>query len=235
MRYTFNERKEAAKVDDSSVLLRCPLFSGLTDEELSFALTFFQAREARYEKGAFLNRIGSPLPAFGLVLEGSVQVNLDDMDGQTMILQTVSPGGTFGESLNFLQSETFIYITAFTDVRILWLRTDRVRDIRNAADRSEEALITRFITMLARRTLSMNDRIQVLSQKSIRKKLIAFFTQERLRYGDSFTLPFDRNSMAVYLGTDRTALSRELSAMKKEGIIDFHKNRFSVLSKFENS
>ncbi len=43
-----------------------------------------------------------------------------------------------------------------------------------------------------------------------------------------FNLPFDRSDMAVYLGVNRSALSRELSLMKKEGIIDFYKNSFSL-------
>ena len=41
-----------------------------------------------------------------------------------------------------------------------------------------------------------------------------------------FQIPFDRQQMADYLNLDRSALSKELSRMKKEGILDFHKNEF---------
>ena len=87
----------------------------------------------------------------------------------------------------------------------------------------------RFIRMLAAKTLSMNDRIQVLSKPTLREKLMTMLTQFSTREGRNFNLPFDRNAMAVYLGVNRSALSRELGKMKQEGRIDFYKNSFTIL------
>ena len=53
---------------------------------------------------------------------------------------------------------------------------------------------------------------------------------ERTDFSDTITVPFSREDMAAYIGTDRSALSRELSAMKREGLIDYRKNVF-VLKK----
>ena len=85
--------------------------------------------------------------------------------------------------------------------------------------------------MLAARALAMNDRIQILSQLTIRAKINALLSQHAAAAGsDSFILPFDREDMAFYLGTDRSALSRELGKMRREGLIDFHGNAFKLLS-----
>lgn len=83
--------------------------------------------------------------------------------------------------------------------------------------------------MLSQKTLSMNDRIQVLSKPTLREKLMTLLTQYSTREGKNFNLPFDRNTMAAYLGVNRSALSRELSKMREEGRIDFYKNSFSIL------
>ena len=83
--------------------------------------------------------------------------------------------------------------------------------------------------MLAERALSMNTRIQILSRLTIRDKLNALFTAFADRDGRTVTLPFDRADMAAYLGADRSALSRELSRMKAEGLIDYHRNRITLL------
>ena len=83
--------------------------------------------------------------------------------------------------------------------------------------------------MLAGRTLTMNDRIQILSRPTLRGRLVAFFSQYVRRVGRSFAIPFDRADMAAYLGTDRSALSRELGRMQKEGLLRFRKNRFEIL------
>ena len=49
------------------------------------------------------------------------------------------------------------------------------------------------------------------------------------RRSTKFTVPYNRNDLAEYLGVDRSVLSRELSKMKKEGILDFDKNTFEIL------
>ena len=207
----------------------CPLFAGLDEKNLAYALDFFSASERDYKKGDFLNRIGFPLPAFGLVLSGGIQVYMDDIDGHEMIMANVEPGGTFGESLCYLSLEAPIYIRAISDCTILWLSTDRVCRVEET-DARALTLSARFTAMLARRALSMNDRIQILSKPTLRRKLIAFFTQyAHAQHGYTFEIPFSRADMAVYLGTDRTALSRELARMKREGLIDFHKNSFRIL------
>ena len=84
------------------------------------------------------------------------------------------------------------------------------------------AYTQRFVTMLAGRTLAMNDRIQILSRPTLRGRYVR-------RAGKCFAIPFDRADMAAYLGTDRSALSRELGRMQREGLLRFRKNRFEIL------
>ena len=67
----------------------CPLFQGLEGEARAYALAYFQAAEKSYDKGAFLHHVSFPLPRFGLVLAGTVEVSMDDMDGRHLI----HPGG----------------------------------------------------------------------------------------------------------------------------------------------
>lgn len=208
-----------------SIIHHSPLFSGLTKEETEIALDYFGAVKKEYLKGEFLQQVLSPMPHFGLVLSGTVQVYMDDMDGYQMIMANVEAGGIFGESLCFLGMEAPVYIKAMTDSSILWLHTDKLKAPGRKSD-FETELSNRFTAMVCHRALSMNDRIQILSKTTLRNKLITFFSQYAGRYGDSFTLPFDRESMASYLGVNRSALSRELAQMKQEGIISYHKNEF---------
>ena len=210
----------------NTALSKCPLFADLSDSDLEFALSFFGAYEAEYEKGDYLNKIGSKVTRFGLVLDGFVQVYADDYYGNQMIMQSVTVGHTFGESLCFLDMEADIYIIAMKKTKVLWLKTDKVK---TASTEKERFFANRFITMIARRTLSKNNRVQILSKITLRSKLITLFSQYANRYGNEFTVPFDRNALAVYLGTNRSALSRELSNMQAESIIEYNKNRFKLI------
>ncbi len=215
---------------------QCPLFKGLTTEEYLYALEFFEVRTAAYHKGELLSRLGTPLSEFGFVLSGTIQVYMHDLDGNPIIMANVGRGGTFGESLCFLGTIPPIYIHACTDASILWMKTDGIKRTDDIEEFSEIRLklTNRFITLLSSRTLSMNDRVQILSKISLRDKLITYFSQQMNRFqSNRFTVPFNRSDMAVYLGTNRSALSRELSHMRDEGILEFENNRFRIHQNFE--
>lgn len=211
-------------------LLSAPLFHGLSDDDLLRALSFFGAVIKRYEKGAYLHHVCEPMKRFGLVLSGSLQVCSDDLNGNRMIMADVTKGGSFGESLCFLNlTDEPVYAYATDDCTLLLLSCDAFH--KSEQDRFSVELFQRFTAVLARRTLSMNGRIQILSKLTLREKLMTYFS-ELSQSGStrSFTVSLNREDMAAYLGTNRSALSRELSNMQKEGILRFSGKRFEILA-----
>ena len=216
-------------------LKSCPIFADLTDSELDLAIDFFSCSQRSYKKGEIILTPENKLVNFGLVISGAVQTYTLDIDGYEMIMATVQAGETFGESLSYLQKEAVIFISALYDTTVVWMSTDKIR-AQHFENECERKLAYRFTALLANRALSMNDRIQILSRLTIREKLIAMFTESVRKYGGtSFTLPFDRTSMATYLGCDRASLSRELSKLQKEGLIKFTKNKFEILKISDNT
>ena len=205
------------------MILQCPLFQGLPPDALEYALSYFEAHVKAYEKGDFLHQVSFPLERFGLVLSGTIQVSMDDMDGHHIIMNNVSAGGLFGEAYCFLGTD------AVTEAEVLWMRPTRVKAPRLPLQERDQMLANRFVAALASRTLSLNQRIQILSRRTLREKLITFLSQYATAQGDTFTVPFDRASMANFLGADRSALSRELSHLRKEGVLDYHRNQFRIL------
>ena len=203
------------------------LFKGLSEEELAYALRFFHAQERTCRRGELLNRPGEPQRSFGLVLEGIIHVSMDDFDGNQLLMATVTPGITFGEALCWLGEETQISMESVTDARVLIMNTESLKIPPQQTLDTE--LIRRFMSMMAERLLRLNDRIQVLSKLTIREKVITLLSQYAVKDGTTITLPFSREAMAVYLGTNQSALSRELSRMQEEGIIRFQGNRFEIL------
>lgn len=222
------DKENARKEDCMRPLYDCALFQGLPEAELHAALRFFDAQERACPRGALLKASPAPLHAFGLVLDGRVRVSMTDIDGREMLLSQVGAGQTFGEALCYLQSGAPIIISAASDASILWLRCESLR--RPPQTELESLLQQRFTAMLARRTLQMNDRIQILSRAGIREKLMAFFTECARDAGSSaFDIPFDRAGMAAYLGVDRSALSRMLSQLQAQGVLRYRKNHFELL------
>jgi CRP-like cAMP-binding protein len=113
---------------------------------------------------------------------------------------------------------------------VLWLSTEALRAPLAVKDEKSFLFYSRFMAVLAERTLAMNSRIQVLSKTTLRLRLLTFLSQCAEENGSkTFQIPFDRAALASYLGANRAALSRELSAMKREGILDFYKSSFRLL------
>ncbi len=214
---------------DKNVFFQNPLFKGMSENELENALALFSAIKQDYPRNSAIAVAGNSLSRFGFVLSGTVQVSFNDIDGNAVIMASVSEGDTFGESLCWLKvPEIPVTITAFTEVSLLWLSPENLANNSNSAIASE--LRNRFSSMLAQKTLSMNERIQILTKPTIRQKIVTFLSQCSTRFGGkTFSVPFDRETLALYLGVNRSALSRELSAMQSEGIIEYYKNTFRIL------
>ena len=222
-----NDRPYLEEYD--SLLRTSALFRGLGGEELKKALDILGAEYGSYEKGALLHRPYTEMKKFGLVLSGAVQACMDDVEGNRMIMAEVAPGVTFGEALSLLKStDSPVYVQASAPVGVLWLSAEALFD--GCGDVLTLRLQKQFAAMMAARTLAMNDRIQVLSKIKLRDKLLTYFTQlSKAQKARTFLLPLNRDDLAAYLGTNRSALSRELSNMKKEGLIDYHGNTVKIL------
>lgn len=215
------------------VLKNCILFDHFQEKELEELFQFLQVREARYAKGAVLFRIGDQIPSLGLLISGRIQVATDDIHGNKMIMANVSPGETFAESLALTGTDQSpVYAVAALESLVFWIE---IEAIRNAYNAQSHPLIKRlgenFTRSLAIRALHMNNRIQILSKKTIREKVIVFLTvYAGTDRSKAFSVPFSRTDMADYLGVERSALSRELSKMASENIIRFNKNQFYIVN-----
>ena len=210
-----------------TVLKKNPLFAGLDKEGLGRMLSAMKAEKSCHERGEMIQSAGRPVGRFGVVLSGAVQVCVDDIEGNRMIMAEVAPGASFGESLCFLRTkESPVYIQAMEETALLRLSTEVLHD----AATFDPELHRRFTAVLAGKTLTMNNRIQVLSKLSLRGKLTAYFTELAAEQGSSvIRLPMNRDDTAAYIGANRSALSRELAKMKAEGLIDYRKNQIEIL------
>ena len=212
-----------------NILRLSPLFAGNDDDAVAAVLDAFDARTETYRKGEILHAAETPLPRFGMVLKGVVEACIDDINGNRVIMTDVSPGVTFGESLCYLRvTDSPVYIYAAEDCEIIWLAPAVLYS--DECEPFVNGIKTRFTSMLAKRTLSMNNRIQVLSKLRLREKLVTYFSELASEAGSRiFTIPMSREDMATYIGANRTAVSREMAAMKKEGLIDYHMNTVRIL------
>lgn len=96
--------------------------------------------------------------------------------------------------------------------------------------------VQNLIVVRTKKNLELSRRIFHTSSKTIRGRLMSYFSQQvSLQKSDIITIPFDRQQLADYLGVDRSALSKELGKMKRDGLLDYLKNRFELRTGFLNT
>ena len=87
-----------------------------------------------------------------------------------------------------------------------------------------------MLRLVATENLIFDQKLQVTSQRTTREKLMAYLLyQAKIHGSNSFTIPYDRQALADYLEVDRSGLSAQISALRKEGILESEKNKFTLL------
>lgn len=91
-------------------------------------------------------------------------------------------------------------------------------------------MIYNLLRIVASKNLMLNQKIEFLSKRTTKEKLMAFLLAQAKQNGSrTFSIPYDRQALADYLGVERSAMSAELSRLRREGKIDFYKNQFKLL------
>ena len=194
------------------------IFTGFSESEYNEAMTHISAGECSYPKGQLIFSAGDVTKRMGLVVSGSVTVESSDMWGNVTLLSLVGEGEYFAETYAILGEPMMVDVRTNEDSRILFLR---VRGV-NYSGKWTLKLTQNLLTILARKNLHF-----INSGKSIRRKVMSYLNAVSLReHSKDFTIPFNRQQMADYLNTDRSALSKELCLMRNEGLISFRKNHF---------
>lgn len=205
-------------------LIKLPLFAGMTEEEIARQADALRGVRNPVTKGSVLLREGEKTLRCGILLEGHLQAHRVDREGNLSVISTLTKGMMFGEILMFSDRPSPITLTALTDCRVLWLGP---LDLQ----RTDPRLIRNLLALIGSEYWALHEKIQYCSIVSLRKRILAFLYDRQKEVGKPFRLPFDRNGMAAYLNADRSALSRELSRMKAEGLIEYRKNLFLLTKK----
>ena len=164
----------------------------------------------------------------GIILSGNIQIQKSYPSGKIVVLDVLNKGDIFGEVIVFSQEHRFpATILSLTDSVIFLLSKTEIKQlcIKN------ELFLENFLQSLTNKILMLNRKVKTLSYKTIREKIADLLMEEYLQQKKPLlTLPYKRHEMADLLGIPRPSLSRELSVMKEEGLIDYYKNTVKLLT-----
>ena len=203
-----------------------PLFRGMTVPDIEEMLCCLRAAERTYKKGTVILPEGTPTEQLGVVLSGRVIIEMGDVWGNNSVLSSVGAGGIFAEAYACVPGEPLmVNVTAAEDTEVLLLHIGQVLDPCAKVCPRHLRLLRNLLTLSAGKNLQLSRRVLHTSPKSIRKRLLSYFSECIKRTG---SYEFDRQQLADYLNVERSALSNELSLMQRDGLIRYEKNHFAV-------
>lgn len=211
--------------------IHSPLFSGIAPAERQALLSCITYRTASVKKGGIISLEEEPVRQIGIVLSGSVDMVKEDIWGNKTLLLRLGKDEMFGES--FACGEDNISVVTFVaaeHARILFLPFYRVMHNCSMACTFHHRLMENMVGIMAKKNRDYMQKIEIVSKRTIREKLLTYLSiQAQAQNARYFELPLGRLELADYLCVDRSALTRELSKMKQEWLIDYDKNCFRIL------
>jgi len=216
-------------MNNKNKLLDCRLFKNTGATDIGEFLKCLNARTKEYKKGSFIVIEGDDVFDIGVVLSGKALAFMTDASGKDTVINVLQEMSIFGDVLAANRGrKSPVTIVATEDSEVLYIPFENIIHRCEKGCVRHEILIKNLVDGISEKYFVLQERLRCIVCTSMREKIMTLL----LSYKESIvSLPFDREGMAKYLNTDRSALSRELSKMKKEGIIDYYKNTFKILKR----
>ena len=205
--------------NDLPLLQSTTLFSGLSAEELQALLTRLGAVERSFGRGEVLVLAGAPSRRVGVVLSGELEAYRPGPEGARVPITRVEPGGVFGDVLGGSSLASPVTVLAATACEVLLVPYEQL--LLSDGSPAHQRVLQNLVRTISDKYFLLSRRVDLLVLKSLRAKVCAYLLNESERAGSlTFSIPFSRVQLADYLNCDRSALSRELSLMQKDGLLD---------------
>lgn len=211
----------------SKMLKNLKLFNNLNDLELEEVKNFLSDIKVYTNKTTIFN-VGDDINNFGILLSGQVELEVDDDFGNKTILSKLTAPALFAESVLICGvREIPLSVVTSGEAEIIFFDYNSFL-AENL--KSKEKVKDNLIKILAGKNLFMRDKLNLLTLPTARTKILYYLSNEaRKKCSKYFTLDFNITELAQYLNLNRSSLSRELSKLKKEGLIDYHNKTFRIL------
>ena len=211
-----------------SVLRQTALFAGMADSEIEAAAARLNMRTQTYERGKTVYHSDQFIHAISILAVGQLMIQKDDYWGNRSVVNRIGVGEVFGEAFAMQEDEPFIHdVIALEDSVVLSFGPEHL--FAPDADKLTKRLVQNLLCSMAAKNRMLAQKIDSMAHRTTREKLTDYLSAQSQRAGSAhFSIPFNRQQLADYLGVDRSAMCTELGKMRDEGLLAFHKCAFDL-------
>ena len=207
-------------VEDLRVLSGMPLFADLSDEELR-RLNEELLQRRTFVAGTNIITVAQPGEVVYVLIEGSVKIYVDQIDGSEVILAFLGPGDTFGEM--GLIGSSGRTASVLTLEKCVCLAMDRTSF--RVCLKTMNQMCFNLVQLLSRRLRLANEQVQALSTLDVRGRVARQLLAFAWRYGE----PGGVTEVRIPLRLTQTDLASLVGASRErvnQVIVDFKDRNF---------
>lgn len=205
------------------------LFENINEQNIKKIKRFLRATTIKYPKGVNILSNVNQDDFIAIVDFGSIQFISTDYDGNKSIIEDIPQSGMFG-SLTFPINNEEVSCITKEITQITYIEYNSITNDEIIKTDSYIIFIKNLIKILSDQVSEKNNRIELLTKKTTRDKLLDYFQmQAQARGTKTFTIPMSYTELANYLSVDRSAMTREISYLKDDGIIRTNGRRITLL------
>lgn len=209
-------------------LEKSPLFHDISVQDYREILTCFQAVHRSFRADELIYDFSTD--AVGVVERGQAALIRIDEEGVATVLEELSAGGVFGKTLAFAGATgDSLEVVCRRPCDVVFIDYAHILSRCGNACRRHSILVQNMLELMAGKAQALSCRVDVLSRRSIREKLLCYFRQLAQQAGSrTFILPFSLSTLADYIATDRSAMMRELKRLREDGSVRSDGRQFTL-------
>ena len=208
-----------------------PVFDGISVEECRRIYDCFGVQERCFKPEELIYDFDTGRHTIGVLATGSAIVERMDRRGDRTILEHLEPGGVFGEMLMFQNVLGDSVCVSCEKTCCVWFFPEEKLERRCEKNCGHHnRMIENMFRLIRDKATALSERVEVLSRRSIREKLLCYFSLQQAKCGGSFTLPFSLSALADYISTDRSAMMRELKKLRQSGRVRIEGRKVTIPS-----
>lgn len=205
-------------------------FNQVSFEELQELNNLGAFTEKDFSKGNIIFHTGDVVSKMGIIMQGTVFIESNDIWGNRSILSVVEKGQAFAESYGYTKSPMLVDAVAAENSTIVFFNLNILLEDIYQTKPWLFKIQKNLLLIATNKNIILSNRSFCTAPKTIRERLSIYFSQQAMiNKSSDFTIPFNRQQLADFLNLDRSALSKELCKMRDEGLIEFNKNHFKLL------
>lgn len=203
------------------------LFNNIKPKEKDKILSFLEANTLFYKKNTTILNSVKKENIIGIVQVGNIQITKTDYNGNTTIIEDLYESDIFGFDFSSISnSEQNIITKEDSKITIIYF-DDIINKELNYPYYNQ--FLKNLLVIMSNKINNANNRIEILSNKTIRNKLLAYFKIiSKKNKSKIIYLPYSYTDLADYLGVDRSAMYRELKHLKEEGLIETKNKKITL-------